>query len=78
LNSGYNYRIPSPGALIENGKLKANVEYPGLIIRYTTDGTDPNINSPQYESPVKVTGTVSLKSFDSSGKSSRTVQIISN
>lgn len=77
LNSGYNYRVSPPGAIIEEGKLKANVEYPGLIIRYTIDGTEPTINSIQYDGPVNVTGTVSLKSFDTAGKSSRTVQVIS-
>ena len=78
LNGGYNYRVPTPGAVIEEGKLKANIEYPGLIIRYTADGTEPTINSPQYENPVNVTDTVLLKSFDSSGKFSRTVKLISN
>jgi hexosaminidase len=75
LNGGYNYRVPAPGAIIEDGKLKANVEYPGLIIRYTTDGTEPTVNSLQYQNPVNVTGNILLKSFDASGKASRTVEI---
>jgi hexosaminidase len=78
LNRGYNYRVPTPGAIIEDGKLKVNVEYPGLIVRYTTDGMEPTINSPKYENPVTVTDTVLLKSFDSSGKFSRTVKLIPN
>jgi hexosaminidase len=78
LNSGYHYRVPSPGAIVENGKLKANVEYPGLIIRYTTDGTEPTINSLRYETPVEITGTVLLKCFDVSGKSSRSVHVTLN
>ena len=48
LNGGYNYRVPPPGAVIENGMLKANSEFPGLIIRYTTDGTEPIGNSTEY------------------------------
>lgn len=78
LNGGYNYRVPAPGAVIENGKLKANVEYPGLIIRYTTDGTEPTVNSLQYKMPAEVTGTVRLKSFDAADRGSRTVQVPSN
>lgn len=73
LNGGYNYRIPLPGAIIENGKLLANVEFPGLELRYTTDGSEPNINSIKFESPITVSGEVRMKAFDTSGNSSRTV-----
>jgi hexosaminidase len=52
-----NYRVPLPGAIIDQGKLKANVAFPGLVIRYTLDGSDPK--------PVR------LKSFTATGKSSR-------
>tara|TARA_B100001250_G_scaffold153439_2_gene131782 strand:+ start:814 stop:3411 length:2598 start_codon:yes stop_codon:yes gene_type:complete len=68
---GFNYRIPSPGALIENGLLKANTEFPGLEIRYTMNGSDPTANSTLYEKPVKVTKNVKLRSFDSAGNSSQ-------
>lgn len=71
LNGGYNYRLPQPGAIIENGMLKANVDLPGLAIRYTTDGSEPSAQSAIYNAPVKVSGTVKLKSFDKAGKSSR-------
>jgi hexosaminidase len=71
INGGYNYRIPLPGAIVSDGILNANVEFPGLVIRYTTDGSEPNVHSPVYEGPVKVQGIVKLKSFDASGKSSR-------
>jgi hexosaminidase len=70
LNGGYNYRVPPPGAVIEDGMLKANVEYPGLVIRYTTDGSEPTANSTLFTEPVKVTGKVILQSFDLLGKSS--------
>lgn len=70
---GYNYRIPQPGAVIEDGMLKANVEYPGLAIRYTTDGSEPSIQSPVYSEPTEVSGEVKLKAFDKAGRSSRTI-----
>jgi hexosaminidase len=75
LNGGYNYRVPPPGGVIENGILKANTELPGLTIRYTTDGTEPSVNSAEYQRPVAVTSRVLLKSFDAAGKASSTVQI---
>ena len=68
INGGYNYRIPAPGAIIENGELKANTELPGLTIRYTTDGTDPTSSSTLYTGPVKQTGNIKLRCFDASGK----------
>ncbi|PMD96160.1 beta-N-acetylhexosaminidase [Siphonobacter sp. BAB-5405] len=74
-NNGYNYRIPTPGAVLENGTLQANAEYPGLQIRYTTDGSEPGPQSTLYQSPVPVQGTVKLKCFDSAGKSSRMVTV---
>lgn len=72
LNGGYNYRIPLPGAIVQEGMLYANVQFPGLEIRYTTDGSEPNMQSQLYTGPVKVSGTVKLKSFVQGGKSSRT------
>lgn len=75
LNGGYNYRVPPPGALIEKGMLKANVELPGLTIRYATDGAEPTAQSPVYTRPVAVTGPVKLKSFDAAGRSSRSVMV---
>lgn len=75
LNGGYNYRIPPPGAILDHGELRANTEYPGLVIRYTTDGTEPTAGSDVYNGPVKVNGNVRLKSFDVSGRSSKVVDI---
>jgi len=68
----YNYRIAPPGAIIEDGMLKANTAYPGLIIRYTTDGSEPTSTSPQYSEPVKVEGTVLVKAFNQQGRRSKT------
>jgi len=68
---GVNYRLPAPGAIIENGKLKANVAFPGLSIHYTLDGSEPNMNSPLYEGPVEAKKPVRLKAFSSTGKGSR-------
>lgn len=75
INDGYNYRVPPPGAIIEDGILQANVEYPGLIIRYTTDGTEPTGASTIYKESLPVSGQVILKSFDSAGKGSRAVTV---
>ncbi|MEX2234151.1 MAG: family 20 glycosylhydrolase [Cyclobacteriaceae bacterium] len=75
LNGGYNYRIPPPGAIVRDGILMANSAFPGLTIRYTTDGSEPGEKSAEYLNPVKVSGGITLKTFDASGKSSRSVQV---
>lgn len=75
MNDGYNYRIPPPGGVIESGVLHANTAFPGLTIRYTTDGTDPDADDARYDGPVKVPGRVILKAFDSSGKSSCAIEV---
>lgn len=72
---GFNYRIAPPGAVIEQGKLHANTDFPGLVIRYTIDGSEPDDTSPVYQEPVAVTGTVKLKTFNGAGRSSRTVEV---
>jgi len=73
--NGIAYRIPPPGAVIENDQLKANTAYPGLEIRYTTDGSDPTEESQLYTSPVTVKGKIKLRVFNSNGRSSRITEI---
>ena len=73
LFGGFGYRIPPPGAVIDQGLLHANSAYPGLSIRYTTDGSEPGLGSAVYSSPVPITGDqVKLRAFNASGRSSRT------
>ncbi len=75
LFGGWNYRIAPPGAIIENDVLKANTEFPGLQIRYTTDGSEPTVNSKLYEKPVEVNGMVKMKAFNNKGRGSRTTTL---
>ena len=77
LNPEWGYRLPVPGAVIENGTLKANVALPGLTIRYTTDGSTPTAESPAYTEPVAVgdAAAVKLRTFDGEGRGSRTATV---
>ncbi len=74
---GVNYRIPLPGAVIEDGMLKANIRFPGLTLRYTTDGSKPFPTSTPYTEPVAVKDgeTVKIAAFASNGRSSRIVTL---
>jgi hexosaminidase len=73
ISGGFNYRIPPPGAVAAENMLKANVGFPGLVIRYTTDGSDPSIDSPVYNGPVSVSGDVKVRAFNSRGRGGRTI-----
>ena len=75
LNGGVHYRLPPPGAVVRGGVLHANVAFPGLEIRYTFDGTEPDATSAHYRQPVSVERDVKLSSFDTRGRSSRTVNL---
>lgn len=72
---GYNYRVPTPGGKIINGKLHANSTYPGLSIRYTVDGTEPTKNSTIYKEPIMVSGNVKIKAFDAAGQGSLSMDV---
>ncbi|HEK21560.1 MAG TPA: beta-N-acetylhexosaminidase [Bacteroidetes bacterium] len=65
---GYAFRIPKPGVILKDGKYYANVQYPGMVIRYTTNGAEPTADSPQYTGPVDATGTVKFRVFDAKGR----------
>jgi hexosaminidase len=72
---GFQYRIPTAGAKLVGGKVAANVQLPGLTIRYTTDGTEPTPASPVYTEPIAATGPVKLKVFNARNRAGRTVTI---
>ncbi|OIN60453.1 family 20 glycosylhydrolase [Arsenicibacter rosenii] len=72
---GFAYRIPTVGAVVEDGAVRANVQLPGFTIRYTTDGSQPNANSAVYAAPVTTKGTIKLRAFSAQGLGGRTVVI---
>jgi hexosaminidase len=75
LSGGVQYRLPPPGAMIRDGWLHANVAIPGLEIRYTTDGSEPDATSASYSDPVPIQNGVKLRSFNTRGRGSRTANV---
>jgi hexosaminidase len=71
LHGGYDYRLAPPGARVIDDRLVVNTAYPGLVVRYSTDGSDPTPDSPRYAGPLEIDfGTIKLSTFDSRGRSS--------
>ena len=77
INGGYNYRIPAPGAMIKNGMLYANSCVPGFEIYYTSDGSEPNLQSTKYIGPVRLNSKkINLKCISPGGKGGKLITII--
>jgi hexosaminidase len=75
-NGGYQYRIPTVGATVVNGAVAANLQVPGLAIRYTVNGKEPDASSKLYTAPVAEKGTIRFKVFDTRGRGGRTVVVV--
>ena len=69
------YRLPTVGAVIEDGILQANMTYPGIAIEYKVNSGDWQV----YSTPVEVVGQVQVraKSFDDKRRG-RALQVLSN
>jgi hexosaminidase len=66
---GYNYRVPKPGVTLQDGKYAANIQFPGLVIRYTTNGKDPDAKSKIYNDAVTNDGNaIKFRAFDTKGR----------
>ncbi len=68
-SGGYGYRIPRPGMILTKEGFAANLQFPGMDIRYTMDGREPGMQSDLYKTPVPVNGkTIKFRAFDARGR----------
>ena len=70
----WGYRLPPPGAVLRDGSIQANVALPGLALRYSFDGGEPDAASPRYSAALTVppgAPSFTIASFDTRGRSSR-------
>ena len=74
---GLSYDLPKPGGIIKNDSLYANSVFPGLNIKYTLDGSLPDIESMNYNNPVKLNQAdiVNLRLFDNMGRGGYPIQV---
>jgi hexosaminidase len=74
-HAGIAYRIPPPGLRVEGGAVRANLQLPGLVLRFTSDGTDPTPASREVAGPIVERGSVRVAAFDRNGRIGRISQI---
>jgi hexosaminidase len=72
---GINYRIPTPGLEAEGGVVHGSVELPGFALRYTTDGSEPTVRSPELRGPIPLRGTVRVAAFTTTGRKGHTARL---
>ena len=77
LYGGLSFDLGKPGAKISNDSLYVRTKFPGLIVRYTTDGSVPNKNSNKYKNPIKVNPNdqILLKIFDGFGRAGNYIKL---
>ena len=71
----WRYRIPKPGLRDEGGQVRASLEIPGFVLRYTTDGTDPTAKSPEVRGPLPASPQVRVAAFDTNGRKGHTAKL---
>jgi hexosaminidase len=69
------YRVPTPGLKVEGAMVHANVDLPGFTLRYTTDGSEPNVRSPVVQGPIPLRGTIRVAAFSTTGRKGHTVSV---
>lgn len=78
LNKDLLFDLPKPGAIIENGILKIRQQFPGLEIRYTTDGKKPSKTDILFTKPVEIKSSdkIVVRLFDSNGRGGNSIKLI--
>ncbi len=62
------YRIAPPGLKLADGKVYANHALPGLALRYTSDGSEPNAGSALVQGAIAAKGLIQVAAFDRNGR----------
>ena len=72
---GLAYDLPKPGGIVTSDTLYANTVFPGLNIKYTLDGSNPEFSSETFTSPIKINegDIINLRLFDNTGRGGNSI-----
>jgi hexosaminidase len=62
------YRIAPPGLLVDGDQVLVNHVLPGMLLRYTSDGSEPTAASRQVDGPIVEHGIIKVAAFDRNGR----------
>ena len=73
-----NIHLPKPGGVIANDTLFVRTQFPGIKVRYSTDGSLPTANDKVYDNPVAVAtdAKVMLRAFDNNNKCGKAIEVV--
>ncbi|TFV94174.1 N-acetyl-beta-hexosaminidase [Algoriphagus kandeliae] len=72
---GYKIRIPAPGLKRVGDQVFANLQLPGLEIRYTSNGRVPSMQDSLYEGPIPYSPNLRFRAFSPNGQGSNVSQL---
>ena len=72
---GFHYRIPQPGAVVQDNMVVVNSQLPGFKVYYTTDDTALTPHSKLYTGPIPYLPGIRMALFNSTGRSGRVIEI---
>ena len=74
---GLAYDLPKPGGIVANDTLYANTVFPGLNIKYTLDGSNPEFSSETFTSPIKINegDIINLRLFNNTGRGGNSIMV---
>jgi len=62
------YRIAPPGLVLDGEQVLVNHVLPGIVLRYTVDGSEPTAASRLVTGPIVERGLVKVAAFDRTGR----------
>ena len=61
--------------MLDGGKVLVNHVLPGIAMRYTSDGSEPNTNSKPVSGPISDKGSIKVAAFDRNGRTGKVSRI---
>jgi len=55
--------------------VRCSLEIPGFVLRYTTDGSEPTVKSPEVRGPIPLAPVVRVAAFDTTGRKGHTATL---